>query len=293
MVNEFLFLLFIAQYSFFISGVDLVSLDAHCHWSFYEDDLESALAELNVHPILVVSVSGEPSAYQKTLEIAKRSPYIIPAFGIHPSRAAEYVNQLDQFTDLIINCLMLGEIGLDHFFIKDTSQYPVQRQLFEFFLNKAKTHNLIVNLHTKGADEETITLLDAYGITRVIMQQVLGPIELLAKVVDRGFYITVSQSVLPQWETTIPHWKRIQTIAQEVPQDLLLTETDGPGPPPRQMPYTKLQPIIAHIAKLRKTNIKEINHTVISNFQSLIHGDSKLNQYSLLLQQSQLAQTDQ
>jgi Tat protein secretion system quality control protein TatD with DNase activity len=53
---------------------------------------------------------------------------------------------------------MIGEIGLDHHFIDDRSQYDAQLKVFEFFLSVAKEQKKIVNLHTKGAEREIIDI---------------------------------------------------------------------------------------------------------------------------------------
>ncbi|MHA1122432.1 MAG: TatD family hydrolase [Candidatus Heimdallarchaeota archaeon] len=65
-------------------------IDSHFHTNVYnrfENALEQALAILDEHKILVVSSSTDPDSYQQTLEIATKSKYFLPCFGIHPQVA--------------------------------------------------------------------------------------------------------------------------------------------------------------------------------------------------------------
>jgi Tat protein secretion system quality control protein TatD with DNase activity len=40
---------------------------------------------------------------------------------------------------------MIGEIGLDYHFVQDTSTYPAQRKVLEFFLDAAREQEKIIN----------------------------------------------------------------------------------------------------------------------------------------------------
>lgn len=82
----------------------------------------------------------------------KKCELIIPAFGIHPWNAPAHVDRLDKLAEAIDQTPLIGEIGLDHHFVKDSSRYLAQRKVFEFFLQEARRSNKIVNLHSKGAE---------------------------------------------------------------------------------------------------------------------------------------------
>jgi TatD DNase family protein len=164
---------------------------------------------------------------------------------------------------------MLGEIGLDHRFVEDASQYPAQRLVFEFFLTAAKGQDKIVNLHTSGAERETLRLLARYGIHRAIVHWYSGPLDILREVISQGLYFTVGVGVL--------HSDHIRAIAREIPAAQLLTETDNPvgekwltGIP--GMPHL-IEDVIQALAELRGTTAEAIAQTVQVNFARLIRND--------------------
>jgi TatD DNase family protein len=164
---------------------------------------------------------------------------------------------------------MLGEIGLDYYFIEDASEYPAQKKVFEFFLAAAREQRKIINLHTKGAEEAALELLDRYDISRAIVHWYSGPLDVFRELVARRAYFTVGVEVL--------YSEHIQTIAREIPSEQLLTETDNPGGPQGfiggpGMPLL-IKDIIKGIAEARETTMEAIIQTVQANLLRLTRDD--------------------
>ena len=138
-------------------------IDAHSHVDRYdlvdECALESALAEITQHRILTISNSMDLPSYKRNLEISEMCSLVLPTFGVHPWNAPEYADRLDDLSEAIEQSPMIGEIGLDHYFIQDTSTYPAQRKVLEFFLGAAREQEKITNLHTKGAEREVLGVI--------------------------------------------------------------------------------------------------------------------------------------
>ncbi len=196
-------------------------IDAHAHLDRYGDELPSVLAEIAEHRVLTVSNSMDLQSYERNLKIARRCAWVLPTFGVHPWNAPEHAHRLDALHKEVKRSPMLGEIGLDHRFIRDSSQYAAQQNVFEFFLGAARDQNKIVNLHTTGAESQVLALLDHYEIRRAIIHWYSGPLDILRDLLTRGCYFTVGVEVLRS--------DHIRTIAREIPSDRILTETDNPG----------------------------------------------------------------
>jgi TatD DNase family protein len=248
-------------------------IDAHAHLDRYDlvDDraLDAALAEIERHRILTISNSMDLPSYRRNLEIGERCELAIPTFGVHPWNAPEYVDRLPDLRAAMEQSPMLGETGLDHHFVEDTSAYPAQRQVFEFFLSAARDQNKIVTVHTKGAEEEVLALLDRYHLPRVIVHWYSGPLDILRNLVARGATFTVGVEVL--------HSEHIQAVAREVPLGQLLTETDNPGGPvgfigEPGMPEL-VKDVVRGIAKARETTAEAIVQAVQANLLALIRDD--------------------
>jgi TatD DNase family protein len=248
-------------------------VDAHSHVDRYdlvgEDALNSALAEINRHKIFTISNSMDPPSYERNLAIGEMCGLVLPTFGVHPWNAPKYASRLEELNRVIEQSPMIGEVGLDYYFVKNASEYPDQKRVFEFFLAAAREQRKIVNLHTKGAEKEILGLLDCYGISRVIIHWYSGPLDIFRELMTRGATFTIGIEVL--------YSKHIRAIAQEIPLGQLLTETDNPGGPKwftgnPGMPVL-VRDVVQALAEVRKTTAQAITETVHSNLGGLIRND--------------------
>jgi TatD DNase family protein len=259
-------------------------IDAHAHIDRYDlvdtETLDSALREISHDEIFTVSNSMDPPSYERNLAIAERCKFVLPIFGVHPWNAPEYAGRLEDLKPAIERSPMLGEIGLDFHFIEDTSQYPSQRMVLEFFLTAARKQDKIVNLHTKGAEEEVLRLLDKHDVQRAIVHWYSGPLEVFRELVTRGAYFTAGIAVR--------YSEHARTIAREVPSGQLLTETDNPGGPKGfiggpGMP-SLIKDVVRALAELRGVSAETIVQTVQANFETLVQDDPMLaNRYASVL----------
>jgi TatD DNase family protein len=197
---------------------------------------------------------------------------VAPTFGIHPWEAPKHQRHLDSFRPLIDETPIIGEIGLDHRFVKDSELWPAQRKVFEFFLEAACEQKKIVNVHSSGAESEVLEALDEHDIERAIIHWYNGPEETFRRLVARGYHFTFGVEL-----RTNAH---IQALAKECPAELILTETDNPGGAKwlfgeQGMPRL-LGGVVQHLAKARQTTPHAIVELVQANFLRLIAQDEPL-----------------
>jgi len=245
-------------------------IDAHAHLDRYGAQLDAALKEIEQGKILTIATAMDIPSYQQLLEIADRSKWVLATFGIHPKRAPQYAARLTSISKYVEASPALGEIGLDHHWVKDSSEYAAQRKVLEYFLAAAGEQDKFVNLHTKGAEREILDLLERYEVKRPIIHWYSGPLDILRALIQFGAYFTVGVEVL--------YSPKIQTIARAVPDHLLLTETDNPG----GLQWLKgivgmpnhLRQVIEATARLKATSVDAMAKTVRQNFFRLICHDS-------------------
>lgn len=248
-------------------------LDAHTHLDRYDDvTLDAALHEIAAQRILTVAVAMDPPSYARTLEIAGRSSLVLPCFGVHPWQAHRYADDLDALRPLIDTSLLLGEIGLDYVWDEDPTHYPAQRAVFAYILQAAAAQNKIVNLHTKGAENDVVTLLNRFGVRRAIVHWYSGPRDAFDALIAHGCYFTFGVEVLRSTD--------IQTLAQRAPLDRLLTETDGPEglrwlTGEVGMPH-HITDVLQSLAALRGLSVTDVKSLAMANWQRLIAGDTQL-----------------
>lgn len=255
-------------------------IDAHSHLDKYGENIHSVLEEIAKHRILTISNSSDLHSYRRNLELAAMSKFVLPSFGIHPWKAPDYVDGLQELKPFINTSPLIGEIGLDYHWVEDSSKYPAQRKVLEFFLASVKEQNKIANLHTKGAEEEILLLLDNYAIKRAIIHWYSGPLDTLDKLVNRGYYFTIGIEVL--------YSDHIKNIARRIPKVQLLTEMDNPGGAEwlngnLGMPSMILQ-VVQVLAGLLQTTQTDVVETVQTNFLNLIRGNPGLADiYSMIV----------
>jgi TatD DNase family protein len=251
-------------------------IDAHAHVDRYDlldgQALPPALAEIAQDGILTISNSMDLPSYRRNVEISEQCNLVLPIFGVHPWNAPEYADRLPDLAAAIESSPMIGEIGLDHYFVKDAAAYPAQRKVLEYSLSAAREQNKIVMLHTKGAEREVLELLDRYAMQRVVVHWYSGPIDIFEQLAARGAYFTVGVEVL--------YSEHIRAIAQKIPLERLLTETDNPGGPAsfvgRPGTPALVKGVLQGIAKARKRTAKEVMQAVQANLIELIGDDSRL-----------------
>jgi TatD DNase family protein len=236
-------------------------IDTHCHLDRYEENLAYALEQIKQHRIFTISNSMDLPSYKKNVKIATTSKFVLPIFGIHPWNASEYVGCLKDLDRAISESPIIGEIGLDYYFVNRTSVYNDQREVFEYLLRAASSQKKIVIAHTKGAENETFQLLRQHNIERVIIHWYSGPWHILEAMVEHGFYFTIGVEVMFS--------QHIQNIARYLPSELMLTETDNPGG------YESItgtvgtplliKDVIGKLAEIRGTSAQIIMTTVQNN----------------------------
>ncbi|HSE89142.1 MAG TPA: TatD family hydrolase [Candidatus Binatia bacterium] len=261
----------------------IMLIDAHVHLDKYGTNLNAALQEIRTHDVFNIAVAMDVPSYKRSLEIGDECDLVLPTFGIHPRRAPEYVDCLSELSPLIEQSPAIGEIGLDFHWVKDSSQYPAQLKVLEYFLAAAREQKKIVNLHTKGAEKQILNLLERYDIERAIVHWYSGPMDILRALIQFGAYLTVGVEV--------SYSETIQAIAREIPDHLLLTETDNPG----GLKWLKgvvgmpkdVQSVIDVIARVRKSSPELVSQTVHRNFLRLIEADPWLKDLRAVLSPSE------
>ncbi len=195
-------------------------IDAHTHLDFFGENIEKAIEDINKNEIITLANSMNIESYIKNKEYSKKSKYIKPCFGIHPWKAAEYKGNLEDIIPYIEESELIGEIGLDFFWVEDKSTYEAQRKIFNFILKESIKRNKFVSIHTKGAEEEIYNTLKRNNYNKAIIHWYSGEISTLEKYIDLGCYFTIS--------VDIGYSEKTNEVLDKIPLNRLLIETDGP-----------------------------------------------------------------
>ena len=203
-------------------------IDTHTHLddARYDNDREAMIArarEAGVEAFVTIGCDLKTSLAAITL--AEQHPFIYASIGVHPHEVKHIQdNWYDEFRRLakIKNVVAYGEIGLDYHY--NHSSPREQRERFREQIQLARELNLPVIIHTREAQEDTITILKEEKGSEVggVFHCFSGDAWLAKDALDLGFYLSFSGIL------TFQNATMLREIARMIPLDRLLIETDCP-----------------------------------------------------------------
>ena len=240
-------------------------IDTHCHANLYLALNEVVKEARNLDVLKIIAVGMSNTSLERILEISAHFDSIYPALGIHPEEVKvneSLESQLDSIQELIKNnkdkICALGEIGLDHHYIKNEELYPLQKKVFEKMLLLAQELELPVNLHTKGAEQLVFDALPSYNIPNVNIHWYSGPENYLKIGIDRGYYF----SITPAINNSPP----VKKVAQMVDKGRLLLESDGPVEYSGQIGTpAMIRKVLNTISMLKSINSEDLEKQIEEN----------------------------
>lgn len=246
-------------------------VDSHCHLDFLElaadiPGLLRSMAENQVGWALCASVTLE--RFPTMLDIVRSAPNLFAAVGVHPDTEEDAREPtLDILIDLANDSkvVAIGETGLDYYRL--TGDLEWQRERFRIHIRAAKACGKPLIIHTRAAAADTVRVLKEEGAEQVggVFHCFTETLEVARLALDLGFHISFSGIV------TFKNAVELKEVAQWVPLDRLLVETDSPYLAP--VPYrgkTNQPAYVLHvaeeIARLRELPLETIAQASTANF---------------------------
>ncbi|WP_019913036.1 TatD family hydrolase [Paenibacillus sp. HW567] len=211
-------------------------IDAHIHLDQYKDEeLKVMLQELPGQAIeALIAVSMNLDSCIRTQGIAAQAlGRVKPAYGFHPEQPvpaeAELTVLLEWIGQHAGDMIAVGEIGLPYYLRAEAlargeafDMEPYLKILDALLALAARLDKPVV-LHAVYEDALTVCdLLEKHGITKAHFHWFKGPEEAVARMIQRGYYISFTPDILYEPE--------IQELARRYPPELVMAETDGPWP---------------------------------------------------------------
>jgi len=180
------------------------------------------------------------------------------------------VVSVEQLTALATHpkVVAIGETGLDYFRLKGDLGW--QRDRFRTHIRAACVCGKPLIIHTRSAADDTLRLMREENASEVagVMHCFTESWDVAEAALDMGFYISFSGIV------TFKNAKALKEVAQKVPLDRLLVETDSPYLAPVPHRGKTNQPgFVLHVAeevsRLRGISVDEVCTATTDNFQRL------------------------
>lgn len=251
--------------------------DTHCHLNRlklekYDGNVNLALAaarDAGVHRFMAIMC--DLAEYDEIKAIVDDNPDVGMSVGVHPcenpavmqAATVEHLVQLasDNFVWAI------GETGLDYYY--STEHAEEQKASLARHIHASQQVKKPIIIHSRNAREDTIDILRVEKASHGIIHCFTEDWDTAKAALDLGFYISFSGIV------SFKNAQELRDVAEKVPLDRLLIETDSPylAPTPfRGKPNQPLYlPQVAEaLAAVKQVSVEELAAQTENNFDALL-----------------------
>ncbi|MBE5938157.1 MAG: TatD family deoxyribonuclease [Lachnospiraceae bacterium] len=247
--------------------------DSHAHYEDrrFDEDRDNLLRGMKESGVdYIVNVGSSIDTTKKTILLTEQYDFIYGSAGVHPEECKDMKDDDLLFLEEVCKhnkIVAVGEIGLDYYW--DEPARDIQKKWFRKQLELAVKVNLPVIIHTRDAIEDTMNILKEY--TPLMSQGIHGVIHCFsgsaqsaAEFVKMGYYIGIGGVV------TFKNAKKLKEVAQEIPIENIVIETDCPYMAPE--PYrgkrndsSYLSYVVSKLAKIKGISEQEVTEITAEN----------------------------
>lgn len=249
-------------------------IDSHCHldrldFAKLKTDLNGALTAARARGVghfLCIGVDLE--TLPDVLAVAEAYDDVSASVGVHPLHLDSLEPEIEQLIQLATHpkVVAIGETGLDYHYEQENP--ADQQRRFRKHIEASRRTGKPLVVHTRAARADTIAILREEGATSGVMHCFTEDWEMAKAAIDLGFYISFSGIV------SFANAVELREVAQKVPLDRMLIETDSPWLAP--VPYrgkTNQPAYVVDVAnvlgELRGVAPEEIGERTTENFRRL------------------------
>ncbi len=226
------------------------------------------MQEAQVGHALCVSVTLDK--FPEVLSLAEKFENFYASVGVHPDYEDIEEPTVDELVKLAQHpkIVAIGETGLDYFRL--TGDLEWQRERFRTHIRAAIQCAKPLIIHTRSAADDTLRIMQEEGANQVggVMHCFTESLDVALAAIAMGFYISFSGIV------TFKNAAQLKEVAQAIPLDKILVETDSPylAPIPfrgktNQPAYVKY--VAQEIANLRGISLDAVMQATTQNFFTL------------------------
>jgi len=243
-------------------------VDTHCHLdSCRAPDAELVESARRAGVTRLATVGMNAGSIERALAAAREHDEVFAIVGRHPHETAGFVDaDLEPIERAAADPLAraVGETGLDYY--RDRAPRADQRRAFEAQLGVAARTGLPAVIHTREAEADTFAILAEHAADATVILHCFSAADRLDECVERGYLCSFAGNV------TYPTSEALRAAARDVPDALLLVETDSPYLTPVPLRGKPNEPAnVVHTAELlaglRETDIESLDAVVARNAQ--------------------------
>lgn len=246
-----------------------MAIDSHMHInSIVSKNIEKEILDINNNSNLknVINVSLNSETAKESIIISNSNAKFYSAIGIHPLYVEN--QSIDDLYDIALNekVVAIGEIGLDT--TKDNIE--LQKKYLIEQITIANSLNLPVIIHANNSNKLVIEIFERYIKPRegCVFHCFQPDIDDLNYLIRNNYYISFAGRI------TYKNAKKSVEVANSVPNDLFLVETDSPYISPEPVrnlvnQSSNIKYIIEKLALIKDMSYLEIEEITTENTKRL------------------------
>lgn len=246
----------------------LVDSHAHLDAKPFAADLDAVIERArknSVEHLLTVGCDLESS--RSSVDLALRYANIYASVGIHPHDARSVndsvMDELSRMIESVEKVVAVGETGLD--FYRDHSPRELQRSAFRRHIQLAKETGKPLIIHDRDAHDEVIQIMQEEHAAAAggVLHCFSGDLAMARKCIEMGFYISFAGPL------TYPKNQALRGIAQTLPIEVMLVETDCPYLSPQTWRGKRCEPAYVRATAEKLAEIKGLTIEDVARITSL------------------------
>ena len=197
-------------------------IDVHCHLTAPE--FEGRVGEVVKKSVKagVKAIITSGLGYEDGLKALKISDYriVYPSLGVSPYMLEGYEQVIELISRESKRIVAIGEVGLDHWRVRDDEGRDRQRRVFREFIELSKSLDLPLIIHSRSAGKYALEILFEMKAERVVMHAFDGAAKHAVKAVERGYMFSIPPSIARSQQK--------RNLVKRIPLENLLLESDSP-----------------------------------------------------------------
>jgi TatD DNase family protein len=199
-------------------------VDTHCHLDACDPPDAELVANARAWGVnRLATVGMNPASIERALAAAHEHECVVAIVGRHPHYSEGWADADIEAIERAAadpQVRAIGETGLDYF--RNRAPHADQRRAFEAHIDLAVRVGLPLVVHTREAEDDTFDILRERASELTVVLHCFSAPTRVEECVERGYMCSFAGNV------TYPKNKELQAAARELPEELLLIETDSP-----------------------------------------------------------------
>ncbi|PIE83334.1 MAG: TatD family deoxyribonuclease [Candidatus Contendobacter odensis] len=257
-------------------------IDSHCHLdrldlSAFEGQLSGVLAAAEANGVTrMLSVATDLESWPNLVRLTEGFPQVALSVGVHPGEDDSRPPTVAELVKLggESRVVAVGETGLDYHYGRERMQ--IQQDWFRIHIAAARDLGKPLIVHTREARADTLRILQEEGACEVggVLHCFTEDWAMAEHALELNFHISFSGIV------TFKNARQIQEVAQRLPAERLLVETDSPYLAPVPYRGKSNQPawvrhVAEYVAQLRGESLEQVAAITTANYDRLFGGSVK------------------